>query len=380
MKTSVRSIPALAVALVLALGLAAPPVGAQGKPPVKIAVIVPLSGAGAFDAQMHVDAAKTMAKIINARGGILGGRQIVILPYDDKGLPEEGVSAAKRAIDEDHVDAIASSIYSTVALAMKEVTKGKIEHMIMSAMHPNITKEGHKWLFRVNETNDQRAERFSKFICEHLKVKTLSLITINDDYGRAEIAAYTPRWEKCGIKVVGNEFYERTDTDFTVQLTKIKGQKADGIYVIASATSQGATIYRQLRQLGYHGTIIASGGNMNPKLVELSGPALEGVYSVVMFSNTLTMPKAREFITAYERDYKRPASHYEGLAAQSIEVLAMAMDKAGTSTDYDKISRTIRENTWDTIRGPIRFDETGQAGASSFVVQVKNGKIMKVDY
>lgn len=353
---------------------------AQGKPPVKIAIIVPLSGPGAFDGQVHVDAARTVAKLLNAKGGTLGGRPIAILPYDDKGVPEEGVSAAKRAIGEDKVDAIASSLNSTVALAMKEVTKDKILHVVMSAQHPNITKERHKWLFRINETNAVRADRFAKFICERLGVKTLSLMTLNDDYGRAEVAAYTPRWEKCGIKVVGNEFFERSDTDFTIQVTKVKGQKADGVYVIASQSAQGATIYRQIKQLGYPGKVIAAGGNMNPKLVELSGPSLEGVYSVVMFINTLSSPKAKEFITAYEADYKRPASHLEGLAAEAVQVIAMAMDKAGTSSDYDKISRTLHDNAWETVRGTVRFDEIGQATAPNFIVQVKNGQITKVDY
>jgi branched-chain amino acid transport system substrate-binding protein len=354
---------------------------AQGKPPVKIAIIVPLSGPGAFDGQVHVDAARTVAKLINAKGGILGGREVTILPYDDKGLPEEGVTAAKRAIAEDHVDAIASSLNSTVALAMKEVTKDKILHVVMSAQHPKITKERHKWLFRINETNDVRADRFARFICERLAVKTLSLLTLNDDYGRAEVAAYTPRWEKCGVKVIGNEFIERTDTDFTIPITKVKGQKADGVYVITSLSAQGATIYRQLKQLGYPGKVIAAGGNMGPKLVELSGASLEGVYSVVMFINTLQTPKAKEFITAYEREYKRPASHLEGLAAEAVQIITMAMDKAGTSTDYDKIAKTMQDGTWETVRGPaVKFDDIGQATAPNFIVQVKGGQITKVDY
>jgi branched-chain amino acid transport system substrate-binding protein len=375
-----RLMIAVSVVILAAFAAAAPMAVGQGKPPVKIAVIVPLSGPGAFDGGVHVDAARTVAKLVNAKGGILGGRQLEIVPYDDKAVPEEGVSAAKRAIAEDKVDAIASSLNSTVALAMKEVTKGKVLHVVMSAQHPNITKEGHPWLFRINETNAVRAERFGKFICERLGVKSLSLLTLNDDYGRAEVAAYTPHWDKCGIKIAGNEFFERTEADFAVQLTKIKGQKADGVYVITSLSAQGATIYRQLKQLGYPGKVVAAGGNMNPKLVELAGPSLEGVYSVVMFINTLSTPVAKEFIVAYERDYKRPASHLEGLAAEAIQVIAQSMDKAGTSTDYEKIARTIRENTWDTVRGKVKFDSIGQATAPNFIVQVKNGQIVKVDY
>ena len=110
----------LAVASLVA---AVPFAGGQGKPPVKIAVIVPLSGPGAFDGQVHVDAARTVAKLMNAKGGVLGGRQIEILPYDDKAVPEEGVSATKRAIAEDHVDAIASLAPAASATEPKARTR-----------------------------------------------------------------------------------------------------------------------------------------------------------------------------------------------------------------------------------------------------------------
>ena len=79
---------------------------AQEKPAVKIAAIVPISGAGAFDGQLGLEGMKAMAEVINAKGGILGGRKVELVVYDDKGTPEEGVSAAKRAIEQDHVDAI----------------------------------------------------------------------------------------------------------------------------------------------------------------------------------------------------------------------------------------------------------------------------------
>jgi branched-chain amino acid transport system substrate-binding protein len=371
-KAFVGSVGLLAVALT--------PAAAQEKPPVKIAVIMPLSGPGAFDGQNAVDSAQAIANRINAAGGILGGRKIQIVSYDDKGSPEEGVSAAKRAIEDGQVDAITASIYSTVALAMKEVTRDRILHFAAAPQHPSITKEGHKWLFRGNETNVTRSERFAKFICERMGLKSISMLTINDDYGRAEVSAYQPKFEACGIKVLGNEFFERPDTEFTVQLTKIKGDRADAIYVTTAATAQGATIYRQIKQLGYPGKVIAAGGNMNPKLVELSGRSLEGIYSVVMFSDTLDNPQAKSFIQEFKKISKDQVSHIGGLTAETIEVIAGAMDKAGSSKDYDKIASIIRGTSWSSVRGQVTFDEIGQGHAPNIIVQVQGGKLVPVQY
>jgi branched-chain amino acid transport system substrate-binding protein len=70
---------------------------AQDKPPVRIAAIAPLSGAGAFDGQLAVEGMEAMAAVINAQGGVLGGRKIALIKYDDKGGRRERRQACHRA-------------------------------------------------------------------------------------------------------------------------------------------------------------------------------------------------------------------------------------------------------------------------------------------
>lgn len=366
----------LAAAVMIGAAAGATQVLAQAKPPVRIAAILPMSGAGTFEGQQGIEGMQAAAAIINDRGGILGGRKIELIQYDDKSSPEEGVSAARRAIEQDKVDAIVGNMFSPMALAMKEVTRGKILHVVLAPQHPKVTEEGHKWLFRLNETTVMRGGNFSKFICTKMNLKSVAILAINDDYGRAEAGNYGKWLAECGVEVKGTEFFQGTDTDFNIQLTKIRGMQPDGIYVAASATSQGATIYRQTRQLGYRGTIIASGGNMNPKLIELSGPAIEGVYSVSPYVEDVDNAIAAKWRTQYGSMFKNQTSFVAALSAAGIEVTAGAMDKAGTSTDYDKIAEAMRGATWPTVLGDIKFDNIGQAFFSSYIVQVKNAKIV----
>ena len=156
----------------LAAGLIAASVSlgawAQAKPPIKIAAINPLSGAGAFDGQLALEGMQAMAAIINANGGVLGGRMLELVTYDDKGNPEEGVSAAKRAMEQDKVDLIVGGWFSAVALGQKEVTRDKIIHIVTSAQHPKVTDEGHKYLFRLNATSTMMSDRYSKFVCDSI--------------------------------------------------------------------------------------------------------------------------------------------------------------------------------------------------------------------
>lgn len=366
------------LAAAAAVGLAAfcSTAWAQSKPPVRIAAINPLSGAGAFDGQLALEGMQAMVAIINDKGGILGGRKIELVTYDDKGVPEEGVSAAKRALEQDKVDIIVGGWFSAVALAQKEVSRDKIINVMTSSQHPNVTAEGHKYLFRLNATSTMMSDRYAKFICEQMKVKSVAFITINDDYGRLEVDNYKRLLGACKIEVKGNEFYNRNDTDFTTTLTKLRALNADAIYVSAINTSQGATIYRQIRQSGYKGVIIASAGNMNPKLVELSGPALEGVYSVSLFAPDSTRPMAKKWIEQYGKMFKNEPSFIGSLGAQAIEVLAGAIEKAGDPRAYDKIAAALKGQKWDTLLGDISFDDKGQALQNIYLVQVKDKKII----
>jgi len=366
---------AAAAATVLAGAIGA---HAEDKAPVRIGTIAPLSGPGAFDGQLAVEGMEAMVELVNEKGGVLDGRKLELVKYDDKGNPEEGVSAAKRALEQDDVDLIVGGWFSSVALTMKEVTRDRIINIMTSTQHPNTTKEGHKYLFRLNATSVMMSDTYSKFICDKMGIKNIAFITINDDYGRLEVENYRKLLGACGIEVLGNEFYNKEDTDFTTALTKIKALNPEAIYVSAINTAQGATIYRQIKQTGYKGTTIASAGNMNPKLVELSGPALEGVYSVSLFAPDSDNPKLKAWIAQYGKMFDNQPSFIGSLGAQAVELLAGAIDEAGSARDYDKIEAALRGHSWDTILGTITFDDIGQAMQNIYLVQVKDGEITSV--
>jgi branched-chain amino acid transport system substrate-binding protein len=366
---------AAAAATVLAGAIGA---HAEDKAPVRIGTIAPLSGPGAFDGQLAVEGMEAMVELVNEKGGVLDGRKLELVKYDDKGNPEEGVSAAKRALEQDDVDLIVGGWFSSVALTMKEVTRDRIINIMTSTQHPNTTKEGHKYLFRLNATSVMMSDTYSKFICDKMGIKNIAFITINDDYGRLEVENYRKLLGACGIEVLGNEFYNKEDTDFTTALTKIKALNPEAIYVSAINTAQGATIYRQIKQTGYKGTTIASAGNMNPKLVELSGPALEGVYSVSLFAPDSDNPKLKAWIAQYGKMFDNEPSFIGSLGAQAVELLAGAIDEAGSARDYDKIEAALRGHSWDTILGTITFDDIGQAMQNIYLVQVKDGAITSV--
>ncbi|HET9764035.1 MAG TPA: ABC transporter substrate-binding protein, partial [Casimicrobiaceae bacterium] len=98
-------------------GLAPAIVRGQGEP-LQLGVLTPLTGAGGFDGPRMAKAMQAVMDEVNAAGGLLG-RKVVLVVQDDQTNPEAAVRAARQLIDVTKVPAImgtwASAVTSAVA-------------------------------------------------------------------------------------------------------------------------------------------------------------------------------------------------------------------------------------------------------------------------
>ncbi len=366
----------ISVALIFAFSVI--PVQSAEKTPIKIGITVPLSGPLAYTGVGELNAIKLAAKKFNDQGGILGGRKIELVVYDDKAIADEAVSTIKKLISRDRVVACVTATLSTPTLAQKEVTKeAKMIHMVAIAQHPKITEEGHPYLFRLNTTISMGGDALCQFVISRLKPQTAWYIGINDDFGRGMAEQYKANFEKAGIKFLGFEYYNKDDTDFTVYLTKAKSLNPDIIMMSAPSDAISATILKQKKQLGIACRISQGPGMLNPTMVNLAGaPTAEGVYSADSWVKTLDNPENKWFVENYEKEYKPlPVGKVETAAFESIVFLLQAMEKAG-STDGDKIAGVLRTTTFHGPRGKLTFDKIGQAIVTDYPIVVKNGQVV----
>lgn len=371
----------VAVAAALLLGGIAGPALAQEKKPVKIGAILALSGAGALDGQEARHGMQAMADIVNAEGGVAGGRKIELVFYDDKNTPEDAISAAKRAIEGDKVDLLVGTIISPTSLAIKDVSRDKMVHIVLLGAHPNITLQGHKWLFRLNATVPALAQAYAKHICEKAKPASVAFLTVNDDFGRFDNNNMKKLLGDCKIAESGSEFFNRQDADYSTVLTKLRATSPAAFYVSATATSQAANVLRQLRQIGYRGPVFLSVGVLSPKTVELAGPGAEGALGISLytFQADETNPISVKWHQNYQGLAKTPPSVASVAAGEAVEVLARAVDKVGDANKYDEIATEIKTRKWKTIMGDTTFDQIGQALRPIHIMQVRGGKFFPVN-
>ena len=152
----VRTLRLAFAAALLAIGL-----GAQAQEPVKLGLIVPLSGPWARQGEVMRVGAEMAIDHINAAGGIasLGGRPVELVVFDTGDSVERAKNAAQRMVaEEPDLVGITGSYLSSFTLAVSEVTERAELPMLTLSYSDLITGRDFRYIFQTSPTGVQQAE------------------------------------------------------------------------------------------------------------------------------------------------------------------------------------------------------------------------------
>ena len=283
----------------------------------------------------------------------IAGKPVKWIVLDDAGDPGAAVKNARRFTDEDQVDAILGSTSPPGSMAMFDVaTESKTPQLSLAPVP--IPADKRTWLFNV----PQAVPIMVSAIVDHMaaqKVKTVGYIGFTDSWGDQNYGALTKLAEAKGIKVVGNERYNRVDTSVTAQALKIFSQNPDAVFIGGSA-SPAVLPHLALRDLGYKGQIYHSHGSVSRPVLQAGGKALEGSIAPtgpVIVADELpeaypTKKAALDFIKIYEEKWgKGTRNPFAGYAWDAMLIVQAAIPDAlkagepGTPAFRDGLRKAI---------------------------------------
>src|ERR1700756_4710787 len=198
----------------------------------KIAWIDPLSGGAASTGERGLKTFQFLANELNAKGGILG-KQVEIVPFEDKLNPQESLIQAQKAIDAG-IRILTQGNGSSVAGALTDfITKynernpGKeVMYFNYAAVDPVLTNAKCSfWHFRWDANSDIKMEALTNYMKSAADIKKLYLI--NQDYSFGEsvrsAAKSMLKAKRPDIEIVGDELNPLLKiTDFAPYIAKIK--------------------------------------------------------------------------------------------------------------------------------------------------------------
>ncbi|ANN79277.1 ABC transporter substrate-binding protein [Bordetella flabilis] len=335
----------------LALGLALPAL-AQ----LKIGVVTSSTGPTALVGIPQ----KNSVPLLPTRIGDLTVQYIVL---DDASDTTQSVTAVRKLINEDRVDAIIGPPGSPNTLAILPfVAEAGVPLLapVGSAAAVLPMDNQRKWVFKTTQNDDIIA----KALVEHMirtGIKRVGFIGLNDPYGENWYKVFSALAAQQRIDIVASERYLRTDSSVTGQALKLLAAAPDAVLVAAPG---GASVLPEttLFDLGYKGKFYQTHGAALPDFLKLGGKKVEG--TILAASLMLVLPEipdsnpskkvAAAYIDAYSKRYgTAPATfganvYDAGLLLERAVPLAEKAGKPGTS-DFRRALRDALEQTHELV-------------------------------
>jgi branched-chain amino acid transport system substrate-binding protein len=263
----------------------------------------------------------------------IGGKKVQFIVLDDASDTTTAVKNARKLITEDKVDVIVGSTITPNSLAMIDVAAENETPMISMAASSRIVEPvdaKRRWVFKTPQNDQQMA----LVIVSHMLtqgVKSVGFIGFADAYGEGWWNEFSKIAETRGIKVIGNERYQRNDTSVTGQVLKLISAKPDAILIAGSGTP-AALPQKTLKERGYAGKIYQTHGVANNDFLRVCGKDCEGTFlpaGPVLVSEQLAndhpvKKSAVAYVDAYEKAHGKGSVSTFGAHAWDTGVLLQA--------------------------------------------------------
>jgi len=375
--------------LIPVVGLGCAP---KEKGPIKIGYIASISGPVAEKTAHMTRGIQLAVKEINDEGGILGGRQIELLLYDDKLDPAEGVSVANRAIYADKVHAVVGMTDMGIAAAVLPVVKkAGIPFVNTMSNGPWVNEPGEAGILNMQADFGPIAASnalLMKTIVEKIIERPISTAVcvgpetpfLYSNYDAMRAIFGQPGGSE--TKILDYIAYPIGSPDVTTPVSKGLGYNPDLFWSWDWGIVGAAQIFKTLAEFNYQGVKFQEFGSQD--MVDMAGGAMEGAFTDQAWSPEIDVPESKAFIQRYYEMFGSgtPMSDVSMMGYSGVMMLCKAMDKAGTVSDLVAIQNAYNQLDWVSPAGAVakvaadgRFEWPYR-----YILQVVNGKLVEAGH
>ena len=344
---------------------------------VRIGAVTCLTGALSTFGVSSVQGAKLAVEDINDSGGLLG-EPIELIVEDNGSKAGEAATIARKFISQDKVAAILGDLTSSATMEVAPLAQAaKIPLLTPSATNVAITRIG-TYIFRSCFIDPFTGKVMARFALDHLHATRAVLLTdVKQDYSVGVSDAIRNYLTENGGEIIASISYSSGDTDFRTQLTEVRGERPDVIFLPAYYT-EAALILRQARQLGISAPFVGGEGWDSPALVGVAGKSADGNYYTNHFSAADPSERVKAFVERYRAKYHATPDALAALWYDGARLLFFAVKRAG-SADPEKIRKALASTLdFEGVTGSISIDENRNASKPGVILTIQNGETKMV--
>ena len=304
------------------------------------------------------------------------GINIELVWEDDTGKPQISMSAMEKLATRDNVVGVVGPYTSACSNAVSKLAeKYRVPLLIPAAAKEEITRQGLKYVFRMNAPADRYASSLIEAALAMGHPKTIAFIYENTDFGSSTSKTAKEYVAKKGLQVVGDEPYPKGAADYRSTLAKIKSHNPDLVFMV-SYVADAILLMRQSKEVGLQPQAFLGGGAGFTTTEFANEHAIsEDVISCTQWTDDVNWPGAKDFGKRYKAKFGKEPTYHAACAYESMMVMGETAQKAGG--DRDKLRAGLKAGKWNGIMGPVQFADfdgfTNQNNHPMLVQQIQRG-------
>lgn len=353
---------------------------------------LPMTGGQSREGGYFKKGYELAVKKINDTGGIMVkeyGKKIPLklILYDDKSDNTTSVQLYEKLVTEDKVNALLGG-YGTPLITAHTIVaeKYRVPYINGGGATAAIYQRNMKYVFGILASIEKLAHTLMDWVAAQQDAGNLkkplrvAVVGENTSHGKEfrqgvldKSKAATARFQ-----VVMDEPFELNLKDAEPLLQKLKAARAE-VFLADARIADFTTIHRRYTELRLYHQVVSYGPRGTEKAArDALGTASDYIVSCNWWHKDIPTPAAKSFADKYASTYNEPAEWFPALAYETAQVLAKAIEEAG-SLDKGKIRDALAKMDMKNslvVGGRIWFKPNGQIDNDYVMMQnLPGGKV-----
>jgi len=357
--------------------------------PIKIGISLSFSGDFSADGQAFQQGYQLWAADINKAGGLLG-RQVQLDIVNDNSSPDQ-VQTNYQTLITVHKDDLVFGPFSTLLTKPASVVASRYGYAFVEGAGggPSVFTRGLHNIFDVSLPVANNLVAFAHYIQtlpSSQRPTSVAYATEDDPFTQPQVDTARTLLEQEGIKTASYQVYPAETTDYNPIADKIIASGAQ-VVVVGTLLPDVSAFIQRFKQQHYNpqALIATAGPDQGDQFLKAIGGAKSA--EAIMVPNGGWFPQANttgnaQMVQEYLAKYGGTAADISSDVAEAYSV-GQVVQQAATkinSIDNSKLIAELHSSvTYDSVQGPVKFDDTGQnTAATAYLFQWQSGNLVPV--
>lgn len=340
--------------------------------PIKIGFIAPLTGDAATYGEMARNLVQLVIKEINASGEVKN--PIEIIYEDGKCSGKDAINAMQKLVNVDKVKVVLGGFCSSESLAVVHIAnENKVLLVSAGSSSPDLTAIS-KYFVRNYPSDATQGSVLAKIAIEK-GWKKVAFIQEQLDYPLGIYKAFSAEFEKRGGIVIKEEF-PTTVTDVRSQLTKLRAEKSDALFIDTQTPASGERVLKQVKDLKWKIPLLVSDAVVGDvQVVKNNAVAMEGALAAEFGVDPNNL-QFKGMLEKYQKEYgvEIPFQSYAQTYYDAVFMIKDAL--VAVDNDVEKMAEWFRVvKDWSGASGLTTIGDDGDRDGGHTPKIIKNGKV-----